>query len=160
MHIAIAILIAWPAFLTSAIPIAPRAALIGSPRNVYLTTCTTRSVTADTTLSSAILYSGSASTNNPTDIGTVSSPRAIQWAGFTRRVTLESGVFESRIAQSADTLPKSELAGSATLTGDGNLKEEFACFRDGTSTFRISAGVLGAETTVCVADFWCGSIAV
>ena len=160
MHIAIAILIAWPAFLTSAIPIVPRAALVGSPRNVYLTTCTTRSVTADTTLSSAILYSGSASTNNPTDIGTVSSPRAVQWAGFTRRVTLESGVFESRIAQSADTLPKSELAGWATLTGDGNLKEEFACFRDGTSTFRISAGVLGAETTVCVADFWCGSIAV
>lgn len=75
-------------------------------------------------------------------------------------MNLESGVFESRIAASADTLPKSELAGLATLIGDGNVKEEFACFRDGMSTFRFGGGVLGGETTVCVAEFWCGSIAV
>jgi hypothetical protein len=158
MHFFLALFVGLPALFTTATPISPRKVLVGSPRNVYLSTCTTRSLISDTTLSSAILYSGSASTNQPTDIGTISSPRAIQWAGFTRRVDLESGVFESRITKSADILPKSELAGLATLIGDGGVKEEFACFRDGTSTFRFGGGVIGEETTVCLAEFWCGSI--
>jgi hypothetical protein len=160
MRLFLTLLVALPALFTTATPISSRKALVGSPRNVYLNTCTTRTVLSDTTLSSAILYSGSASTNQPTDIGTVSSPRAIQWAGFIRRVELESGVFESRITQSADLLPKSELAGLATLIGDGGEEEEFACFRDGTSTFRFGGGVIGEETTVCLAEFWCGSIGV
>jgi hypothetical protein len=77
-------------------------------------------------------------------------------------VDLESGVFESRINQSADTLAKSELAGMATLIGKAGGSEEFVCFRDGSSTFRFGGGVVDGtgETTVCVAEFWCGSIGV
>ncbi|EFQ84919.1 hypothetical protein CFE70_002046 [Pyrenophora teres f. teres 0-1] len=134
----------------------PRAALRGSARNVYLTTCTTRSLSADSTSSSAILYnSGDTSSSNPSDIGTVSSERAIQWVGYTRRVPLGSGIFESKIDKGAETLEKSQIAGSAKLG-----REQFACFRDGVSTFRFAGGVLGAETTVCTAEFWCASIAV
>jgi len=133
-----------------------RAALQGSSRNVYLTTCTTRSLFADSTSSSAILYnSGDTSSSSPSDIGTVSPERAIQWAGYTRRVVLGFGLFESKIDKGADGLEKSQIAGSATLGF-----EQFACFRDGESTFRFAGGVLGAETTVCTAEFWCASIAV
>jgi len=133
-----------------------RAALQGSSRNVYLTTCTTRSLFADSTSSSAILYnSGDTSSSNPSDIGTVSPERAIQWAGYTRRVVLGFGLFESKIDKGADGLKKSQIAGSATLGF-----EQFACFRDGESTFRFAGGVLGPETTVCTAEFWCASIAV
>jgi len=71
-------------------------------------------------------------------------------------------VFESKISQSADTFAKSELAGSATLSGGNGGKEEFVCFRDGVSTFRFGSGVVGdsGETTVCVAEFWCASVGV
>ncbi|KAA8625543.1 hypothetical protein PtrSN002B_009310 [Pyrenophora tritici-repentis] len=134
----------------------PRAALRGSARNVYLTTCTTRSLSADSTSSSAILYnSGDTSSSNPSDVGTVLSESAIQWAGYTRRVPLGSGIFESKIDKGAETLEKSQIAGSAKLR-----REQFVCFRDGVSTFRFAGGVLGAETTVCTAEFWCASIAV
>ncbi|KAG9387704.1 Glycoside hydrolase family 105 protein [Pyrenophora tritici-repentis] len=94
----------------------PRAALRGSARNVYLTTCTTRSLSADSTSSSAILYnSGDTSSSNPSDVGTVLSESAIQWAGYTRRVPLGSGIFESKIDKGAETLEKSQIAGSAKL---------------------------------------------
>lgn len=134
-----------------------RASLQGSSRNVYLTTCTTRSLFSDSTSSSAILYNGGAtSTSQPSDIGTVSPGRsAIEWAGYTRRVVLGVGVFESKIDAGADALEKSQIAGSATLG-----YEQFACFRDGVSTFRFAGGVLGAETTVCTAEFWCASVSV
>ena len=71
-------------------------------------------------------------------------------------------MFESKISQSADTFAKSELAGSATLSGGNGGKEEFVCFRDGVSTFRFGSGVVGdsGETTVCVAEFWCASVGV
>lgn len=164
MHLPTPLLIALSSLLTitTSTPVHPRAAPIGTPHNIYLSTCTTRSLLSDSTLSSAILYTGPASSTSPTDIGTVSSSRAIQWAGFTRRVDLESGVFESKISQSADTFAKSELAGSATLSGTDGGKEEFVCFRDGVSTFRFGSGVVGdsGETTVCVAEFWCASVGV
>ncbi|KAI0576842.1 hypothetical protein TUN199_02176 [Pyrenophora tritici-repentis] len=97
----------------------PRAALRGSARNVYLTTCTTRSLSADSTSSSAILYnSGDTSSSNPSDVGTVLSESAIQWAGYTRRVPLGSGIFESKIDKGAETLEKSQIAGSAKLRLD------------------------------------------
>ena len=67
------------------------------------------------------------------------------------------GIFESKIAEGADALAKSEIAGTARLNR-GEVIEDFVCFRDGTSTFRFAGGVLGEETSVCVAEYWCGSI--
>lgn len=151
------------ASLTSAtpLPLTSRATILSSSRNIYLTTCTTRSITSDATSSSAILYSGTPANTAPVAIGTVSSARAIQWAGFTRRVTLDgAGVFESRIDRGADAFPKSELAGGATLEPSTGAKEEFVCFRDGETTFRFVGGILGEETTVCKTEFWCASLEV
>ncbi|EUC45542.1 hypothetical protein COCMIDRAFT_95250 [Bipolaris oryzae ATCC 44560] len=148
------------AILALSIPF-PNPTLLSSKNNVFLTTCTTRSILTDETSSSAILYAGTPSTTNPTAIGTVNSARAIQWAGSTRRVTLDgAGVFESRIERGADALPKSELAGYATLETStvAGGKEEYACFRDGEATFRFVGGILGEETTVCKTEFWCASL--
>ncbi|XP_014553093.1 hypothetical protein COCVIDRAFT_29610 [Bipolaris victoriae FI3] len=148
------------ATLALSIPL-PNPTLFSSKNNIFLTTCTTRSILTDETSSSAILYAGTPSTTNPTAIGTVASARAIQWAGFTRRVTLDgAGVFESRIERGADALPKSELAGYATLetSAVAGGKEEYACFRDGEATFRFVGGILGEETTVCKTEFWCASL--
>jgi hypothetical protein len=136
-------------------------AAAASAKNVYLSTCTTRSLLTDEVSSSAILFSGPAASTQPTDIGTISPLNAIPWAGATRRARLESGIFESKIAAGADALAKSEIAGTARLNR-GEVIEEFVCFRDGGSTFRFAAGVLGEgqETSVCVAEYWCGSIGV
>ncbi|USP74337.1 uncharacterized protein yc1106_01611 [Curvularia clavata] len=129
---------------TTPLPLTARTTILSSSRNIYLTTCTTRSLTSDATSSSAILYSGTPANTAPVAIGTVSSARAIQWAGFTRRVTLDgTGVFESRIDRGADAFPKSELSGGATLESSSGSKEEFVCFRDGETTF--SANGLDAD---------------
>jgi hypothetical protein len=69
------------------------------------------------------------------------------------------GIFESKIAAGAEDLAKSEIAGTARLNR-GEVIEEFVCFKDGTTSFRFAGGVLGegSETSVCVSEFWCGSI--
>ncbi|KAF2833057.1 hypothetical protein CC86DRAFT_461506 [Ophiobolus disseminans] len=131
------------------------AAAAGSKKNVYLATCTSRGLLDSDTLSAVIYYNGPARTGlSPTDVGTVSEP-AKKWDGATRRTDLSAGRFTSKIAEGADTLTKSQLAGTATLGS-----EEFVCFVDGTSTFRFSGGLLGLGTTNCKADFWCASVEV
>ncbi|KAF1944505.1 hypothetical protein EJ02DRAFT_452368 [Clathrospora elynae] len=137
--------------------VAPSVAAAGSKTNVYLSTCTWRSLLSDGTSSSVILYNSVASTSaSPSDVGTVSSSRAVSWAGATRRAQLDSGVFESNVDAGADALAKSQIAGTAQL-GTGTGAEQFVCFRDGTSTFRFNGGLLGTEITVCTAEYWCAS---
>jgi hypothetical protein len=148
--------------------VAPAAA--GSKKNIYLATCTSRSVITSTspqsdipiqllthqaTASTAIYYNGPATAStSPTDISVISEP-ARRWEGATRRTTLDSAKFTSSITDGADSLPKSQIAGTATL---GN--EEFVCFVDGTSTFTFREGLLGLRKTNCKADYWCASTSV
>jgi hypothetical protein len=108
-------------------------------------------VIADT--ASAVVYYNKAASagTSPNDIGVVSEP-AKKWEGVSRRVTLSDGRFTSNIAAGADSLPKSQIAGTAKL-GD----EDFVCFVDGTSTFRFKEGLLGLRETNCKADYWCAS---
>jgi hypothetical protein len=106
--------------------------------------------TADTA-SAVVYYNGPAGSTSPGDIGVVSEP-ARDWEGQTRRVTLSAGRFTSNIAAGADSLPKSQIAGTAKL-GD----EDFVCFVDGTSTFKFREGLLGLRETNCKADYWCAS---
>lgn len=135
-----------------------------SAQNTYLATCTTRSLTSDTTTSLLILYSGAPSSiNPPLSLGTLTAS-STTWAGFTRRVALDDGssaVFESKIASGAESWAKSEIAGMARMER-GVAVEEFVCFRDGESVFRFGAGLVGnggkGETTVCRAEFWCAGL--
>ncbi|KAH7414304.1 hypothetical protein DE146DRAFT_31430 [Phaeosphaeria sp. MPI-PUGE-AT-0046c] len=127
-------------------------AAAGSKKNVYLTTCTSRSLLDTDTASAVIYYNGPAtSRTSPTDIGVVAEP-ASKWEGVTRRVTLSDGRFTSSIAAGADALPKSQIAGTAKL---GN--EDFVCFVDGSSTFKFREGLLGLRETNCKANYWCAS---
>jgi hypothetical protein len=104
------------------------------------------------TASTAIYYNGPAtSRTSPKDIGVVSEP-AKKWEGASRRVTLSDGRFTSNIAADAAGLPKSEVAGTATLGS-----EEFVCFVDGSSTFSFREGLLGLRETNCKAEYWCAS---
>ncbi|KAF1911914.1 hypothetical protein BDU57DRAFT_524019 [Ampelomyces quisqualis] len=128
---------------------APAAA--GSKKNVYLASCTSRSLYIADTASAVVYYNGPVSGSSPADVGVVSEP-ARDWEGQTRRVTLSAGRFTSSIAASADALLKSQIAGIAKL-GD----EDLVCFVDGTSTFRFREGLLGLGETTCKADYWCAS---
>jgi hypothetical protein len=102
-----------------------------------------------------LYYNGpSGGRNSPADVGTVADP-ARKWEGGSRSVRLDAGLFTSSIADDADDLPKSSIAGSAKL-GD----ESLVCFRDGSTTFQFSSGLLGLGSTTCKADYWCGSIEV
>lgn len=131
------------------------AAAAASRKNVYLSTCTTPyllGIISDTS-SVAIYYNGVANPRtSPTDAGTVSST-ARPWEGYTRRTTLSSMAFTSRVDINAGRLGKSEIAGTGTL-GD----EDLVCFVDGTTTFSFSSGLLGLREQTCVADYWCASI--
>jgi hypothetical protein len=129
------------------------AAAAGSKKNVYLSSCTSRSLldsrwllikhiksnthsSAADTASAVIYYNGPASSwTSPSDIGVVSEPSR-KWEGVSRRTTLSDGRFTSSIAAGADGLPKSQIAGSATLD-----TEAFVCFVDG-KTARQTIGVL------------------
>lgn len=114
----------------------------------------TDDATADTS-SVVIYYNGpSTSRSSPSDVGTVSEP-ARGWEGATRRTDLSGTRFTSSIADSADELAKSEIAGTAKFGS-----EEFVCFADRSSTFRFSEGLLGLRTTNCKADYWCASLKV
>lgn len=153
------------------------AAVLGSKKNVYLATCTTRgrdcdipllcnlfTSTASTaaedslaaeTFSAVIYYNGpSTSRSSPSDVGTVSSP-ARSWEGATRRTSLNVGDFESKIEKGAAELAKSQIAGTAKL-GD----EELICFRDGEATFQFREGLLTSRGANCRSDYWCASIEV
>lgn len=112
------------------------------------------SIETGDTASVVIYYNGPSTRANPTDVGEVSEP-ARKWDGATRKVNLSAGRFTSQIADGADDLTKSQLAGSATLG-----TEELICFVDGTSTFKFSDGLLGIGATTCKADFWCASLEV
>lgn len=104
------------------------------------------------TASAAVYYDGVASSRtSPKDIGVVSEP-ARKWEGVSRRTTLDGARFTSSIAAGADSLPKSQIAGTATLG-----TESFVCFVDGTSTFKFREGLLGLRETNCKADYWCAS---
>jgi hypothetical protein len=104
------------------------------------------------TASAAVYYDGPASSRtSPKDIGVVSEP-ARKWEGVSRRTTLDGGRFTSSIAAGAESLPKSQIAGTATLG-----TESFVCFVDGTSTFKFREGLLGLRETNCKADYWCAS---
>jgi hypothetical protein len=91
MHISIPLFIAFTGTAFAAPTPSPQTTAAASAKNVYLSTCTTRSLLTDEVSSSAILFSGPASSTQPTDIGTVSSLNAIPWAGFTRRARLDGG---------------------------------------------------------------------
>jgi hypothetical protein len=102
-----------------------------------------------------IYYEGAATSGaSPADVTSVSEP-AKQWDGAIRRATLDAGSFTSTIDNGADELPKSQLAGSATLAD-----EQYICFVDGQSQFQFREGLLGLRTTTCRADFWCASLGV
>jgi hypothetical protein len=114
----------------------------------------TNITTADTA-SAVVYYNGPAgSRTSPSDIGVVSEP-ARKWEGASRRTTLNGERFTSSIAAGAESLPKSQIAGSAKL---GN--EDFVCFVDGTTTFSFREGLLGLRETNCKADYWCASTSV
>jgi hypothetical protein len=90
MHLSIPLSIAFAGAAFAAPTPNPQTAA-ASAKNIYLSTCTTRSLLTDEVSSSAILFSGPASSTQPTDIGTVSALNAIPWAGFTRRARLDGG---------------------------------------------------------------------
>jgi hypothetical protein len=105
--------------------------------------------------SQALYYNGQAtSRNSPSDVGTVAEP-ARAWDGASRRVRLSGKQFTSSIADGANAIAKSEIAGTAKF-GD----EDMICFRDGSTTFSFSSGLLGLSSTVCKADYWCASIVI
>ncbi|KAH8727596.1 hypothetical protein GQ44DRAFT_611116 [Phaeosphaeriaceae sp. PMI808] len=130
----------------------PGSSVAGSKKNVYLATCTSRTLFDTTTSSVAIYYNGPVNRFSPSDIGVVSEP-ARRWEGESRRVDLISGRFTSSISADAAGLPKNSIAGTAKLE-----REEFVCFVDGTSTFQFREGILGLRSTNCKAEYWCASI--
>jgi hypothetical protein len=107
------------------------------------------------TASAVVYYNRAAgSGTSPSDIGVVSEP-ARNWEGATRRTTLDGASFTSSIAKDADSLSKSQIAGTAKLGS-----EDFVCFVDGTTTFSFREGLLGLRETKCKADYWCASTSV
>ncbi|KAF2032003.1 hypothetical protein EK21DRAFT_87614 [Setomelanomma holmii] len=154
MHISATLLFA----LASAAVARPQDTSIaaGSRKNVYLATCTTRGLLdspADSS-STVIYYNGPSSSRDPSDVATVSQP-ARDWEGSTKRTYVNGASFTSSINAGAGDLPKSQIAGTATLGG-----EDFVCFVDGTSTFKFNEGLLGLGSTNCKADYWCASTSV
>lgn len=99
-----------------------------------------------------IYYNGPSSSSDPRDVGTVSYI-ARGWEGSTRRTVLDGSSFTSSIDNDAKGLAKSQIAGSATLG-----REQFVCFKDGSSTFKFSEGLLGLRSKTCRADYWCASL--
>ncbi|KAF1829309.1 hypothetical protein BDW02DRAFT_170662 [Decorospora gaudefroyi] len=139
------LLLALPPTSTHAAPTAA-----ASPKNIYLTSCTTYTLQSDQRTSAAILYTAAAGSSNPSALSTLAPT---QWAGSTQRVQLSGSIFESRIEAGAEGLERSSIAGQARLG-----RERFVCFRDGGSVFRFGEGVVGEGVTVCTAEFWCGSL--
>jgi len=84
------------------------------------------------------------------------SERVVPWEGATRSARLRSGAFSSSIETGGKMLAKSAIAGTAKVG-----KEEFVCFRDGETKFEaVSEGLIGDESSQCVADYWCASLEV
>ncbi|KAH7096001.1 hypothetical protein FB567DRAFT_47056 [Paraphoma chrysanthemicola] len=131
---------------------APRAA--GSRKNVYLATCVSRGLLDTDTSSSVIYYNGPSSSSDPQDVSTVYS-LSRGWEGSTKRTIVDGSAFTSSIDAGAASLPKSQIAGTGTLG-----REQLVCFRDGSSTFKFSEGLLGLRSTTCKAEYWCASLGV
>lgn len=162
--------------LTSTTTAAPLSAIqMGSKHNIYLATCTQKSSVPECpiiilcprqqrsrTYSAAIYYANgpieSTGSSSPTAIATVADP-AQPWEGEQRTARIRSGgpgpggAFSSNITDGADTLKHGEIAGQAKLDS-----EDFACFRDGQTSFSVRANEDRAETANCKADYWCASI--
>ena len=144
----------------------------GSKHNIYLVTCTRQSistpdcpliilceppVTTRVTYTAAAYYPNGAieaGEDNPSQLATVSEPAA-PWEGAQRVANIAAtGVFSSNIDAGAKALAKGQIAGSAKLAS-----EDFTCFRDGQSSFKLRNG-LGIVQGSCTADYWCPSIQV
>jgi len=75
------------------------------------------------------------------------------WEGSKRTIRFgTSGTFTSNIGAAAKTAAKGSIAGDGTLG-----TEPFVCFKDGTTTFRVT---YDDEPHTCTTDYWCPSINV
>jgi hypothetical protein len=155
---------ALPIIATLAAPLSPTP--MGSKHTLYLSSCTNYNIipicpipilcdketanSAKATPYTAATYfaSGRPPSNYPTEVAVVSAtPQA--WEGTQRVAKFRSGDFSSVIDAGAKALKKGDVAGSARM---GN--EEFACFKDGETSFTVDA------VNACKADYWCASLEV
>lgn len=128
-------------------------AAAASKKNVYLSTCVERNILDSDTFLAALYFNKPASSSSrPNDIATLNGG-ARTWEGAARRASLKAGFLESKIDSGANTLDKSQIAGTAKL-GSENL----VCFVDGATTFRFEGGLLDLGSTKCTANYWCASI--
>lgn len=132
---------------------------LASKHNIYLASCTRPRncllIICDnpSTFTAAAYYAnGAATSNNPTELATITSP-ASPWEGVPRQGRFRTGVVSSTIDAGAKSLAKGEIAGAAKLGS-----EEFICFRDGESKFTWTGwDDLDLQRADCVADYWCAS---
>ncbi|CAI6338341.1 unnamed protein product [Periconia digitata] len=91
-------------------------------------------------------------TASPTSTGTLSTFLGnTAWEGDTKSVRVGTvGTLSTNIQKGANSLKQSEFAGDAKLSGG----EEFVCFRDGTTKFKITYDL---DRYTCTGEYYCPS---
>ncbi|ORY09162.1 hypothetical protein BCR34DRAFT_568883 [Clohesyomyces aquaticus] len=139
------------------------AAPAGSKKNIYLLKCEPNECPIgvcepdEFTVTAAALFrngpvKAGATTAKPDVLALLSGYRP-KWEGTRRTVRLGTeGTLTTNISAGAASLPKSQIAGDATL---GN--ENLVCFKDGSTTFGIT---YEGDRYTCTTTYWCPSIEV